>query len=147
MLAYFPQLDSLNAIGVNVKLRRSLDRAEKILAQLRQLAVINAKTTYMETAWGSRLGSPPAKDKQAMLDIVDGQLSALKVSDAERKEIARPFVEFIGIDLHNIYFRVFERLLMLKQQELTRRFPTGFIVRHTAANFHPRERCSTPSSS
>ncbi|MGB8839438.1 MAG: hypothetical protein WCC64_00040, partial [Aliidongia sp.] len=56
-----------------------------------------------------------------MLDMVNGQLSALKVSEAERKEVAQPFVEFIGIDLHNIYFSVFERLLMLKQQELTRR--------------------------
>ncbi|MFZ3326640.1 MAG: hypothetical protein WA231_12405 [Methylocella sp.] len=65
MLAYFPQLDSLNAIGVNVKLRRNLDRAEEILAELRQLAVINAKTTYMEMAWGNRIGSPSAKDKQA----------------------------------------------------------------------------------
>jgi 7,8-dihydro-6-hydroxymethylpterin-pyrophosphokinase len=55
-------LDSLNAIGVNVKLRRNLDRAEEILAQLRQLAVINAKTTYMEMAWGGRFGSPSAKE-------------------------------------------------------------------------------------
>ena len=50
VLAYFPQLDSIKAFAVDVRLRRSLDRAEEILARLKDLSVISAKTSYMTLA-------------------------------------------------------------------------------------------------
>lgn len=34
ILAYFPQLDSIAAFNINVKLRQNLDRAEEILGKL-----------------------------------------------------------------------------------------------------------------
>ena len=54
LLAYLPQLDSLSAFAVNVKLRSSLDRADEILARLRNLTVGNAKLAYTSLAWGNR---------------------------------------------------------------------------------------------
>ena len=51
LLAYLPQLDSLSAFAVNVKLRSNLDRADEILAKLRKLTVVNAKLAYTTLAW------------------------------------------------------------------------------------------------
>lgn len=77
MLAYFPKLDSITALGVNVKSRQTLDRAEEILTQLRQLAITNAKGVYLEMASVGRWGSPSARVKQAIIDATNERLVAL----------------------------------------------------------------------
>jgi hypothetical protein len=120
-LLYIPQLETFKAFTVEVRLRQSLDRAEEILARLKELSVISAKVTYMTMAWGNRIGAPSAKDKQAILDEVDAQLSVLKVSDAERGKITEPLTQLIGADLYFIYIPVFERFIMWKQNDLERR--------------------------
>jgi len=50
LLAYLPQLDSLSAFAVNVKLRSNLDRADEILVRLRSLTIVNAKLAYTTLA-------------------------------------------------------------------------------------------------
>ena len=54
LLAYLPQLDSLSAFAVNVKLRSSLDRADEILGKLRQSDPRKRQTRLHHT----RLGQP-----------------------------------------------------------------------------------------
>src|SRR5260221_7132561 len=58
VLAYLPQTENIKAFAVEVKLRRTLDRAEEILARLKDLSLTNAKMSYMTVAWGNRLGAP-----------------------------------------------------------------------------------------
>jgi len=58
----------------------------------------------MTLAWGNRAGTPLAKDKQAILDQVYEQLNALKVSDDEKREITKPYVQMIAADLYPIFF-------------------------------------------
>jgi len=121
LLVYFPQLDSINAIGVNVKLRKNLDRAQDILDQLKQLAVINAKSSYSQMAWGNRMGNSPATERADMFDAINDQLIALKLSEADRRELAQPIVEFIGVDLYVIYKNVFTRWLFWKEHDIAHR--------------------------
>ena len=118
VLAYFPQLDSIKAFAVDVRLRRSLDRAEELLARLKDLSVISAKTSYMTLAWGNRAGTPLAKDKQAILDQVYEQLNALKVSDDEKREITKPYVQMIAADLYPIFFKVMDRYVQWEETQL-----------------------------
>jgi hypothetical protein len=103
LLAYLPQLDSLSAFAVNVKLRNSLDRADEILAKLRDLSIVNAKFAYTILAWGNRLGTPRAIEKQRLLDEMDEQLSEMKVSNDERAELKRNYVRFIAFDFYQMY--------------------------------------------
>jgi hypothetical protein len=98
-LLYLPQLETFKAFAVEVRLRQSLDRAEEILGRLKGLAIISAKVSYMTLAWGNRIGSPSAKQKQAILDGVNEQLVALNVAKDERREIVRPLVRLIGVDM------------------------------------------------
>lgn len=121
VLAYFPQLDSIRAFAVDVRLRHSLDRADEILARLKDLTIASAKTSYMTLAWGNRLGTPSVKDKQAILDQFDEQLLFLKVSSDERREIERPYVQLIGADLYGIFCRVMERYAQWKEEVDLRR--------------------------
>jgi hypothetical protein len=79
VLAYFPQLDSIKAFAVDIRLRRSLDRAEEILERLKDISVINAKVTYLTMAWAPRAGEPLAKDRQVIFDQLNEQLTALRV--------------------------------------------------------------------
>ena len=120
-LLYLPQLEVFKAFGIEARLRHTLDRAEEIIGRLRELATINAKVTYLTMAWENRLGSPTARDKQAVLDEVDRQLIALNVSAEQRREITTPLVQMIGLDLNNIYSQVMEHFVKWKRNDLTRR--------------------------
>lgn len=118
VLAYLPQLDSLSAFAVNVKLRSSLDRADEILTKLRKLSIANAKLGYTTLAWGNRLGKPKASSKQLILDEMDDQLSNMNVSEDERADIKRSYVRFIGFDFYQLYARLIGYALNRRMEQL-----------------------------
>jgi hypothetical protein len=103
VLAYVPQLDSIKGGFVDAKFNRTLNQANDIIARLSKMAVTNARVSYTSLAWGNRLMTPYARDKQAILDEVDQQLADLNVSSSERRALSRTFVNLIGVDLSNIY--------------------------------------------
>ena len=109
LLAYLPQLDSLSAFAVNVKLRSNLDRADEILAKLRKLTVVNAKLAYTTLAWGNRFGTPKAADKQRILDEMDDQLATMDVDNDERAEIRRSYVRFSNRPFRVKHFQTIRR--------------------------------------
>lgn len=111
VLAYFPQLDSITAFSIDVKLRKSLDRAEDILAKIKNISVLNAKATYINVAWSNRLGGMAIEDKQKLLDAVDEQLRAVGVDDGEIKSLRGPYVELIGYDLYMVFWQSARELL------------------------------------
>jgi hypothetical protein len=90
--------------AVQVELRETLNEAQSIIELLRRLSAISARGSYLTIAWGNRLGTPPAKEKQTVLDEIDSQLAELnqltklKVSPAELAEIHRPFVKMVRLD-------------------------------------------------
>ena len=120
LLVFFPQLEMIKAFGIEARLSKTLDRAEEILGKLQRLSTISARTSYMAMAWGNRMGSPSAKDKQAVLDEVDQQLADLKVSTEERDALKRPYVQLIGFDFFMLFTRVFDRYASWKNDELLR---------------------------
>jgi hypothetical protein len=105
LIVFLPQVEFIKTLGVEANLRQTVNEATAILERLKRLSAISAKSTYMSMAWGNRIGSPSAKEKQAVLDEVDSQLIDLKVSPEERAEIARPFVRIIGFDLYMAFAR------------------------------------------
>ena len=107
-MVFLPKLEVFKAWGVEARLTKTLDRADEILAKLRRLSLISAKASYMNAAWSNRMGSPSTKDKQAILDEVDQQLSDLNVSKAERDTITEPFVQMIGFDLYQTFAKVIQ---------------------------------------
>jgi hypothetical protein len=119
LLVYFPQLDSLKAFMIDVKLRTTLDRAEEILGRLRKLSVVNARLGYTTLAWGNRLGTPKAADKQKVLDAFDEQLISLNVSDGERDEIKWQYVRFIAFDFSYLFIQTIDHTLDRRKEALT----------------------------
>lgn len=107
-MVFLPKLEVFKAWGVEARLSKTLDRADEILGKLRRLSLISAKASYMSSAWTNRLGSPSAKDKQAILDEIDQQLADLSVSKAERDAITEPFVQIIGFDFYQAFAKVIQ---------------------------------------
>jgi hypothetical protein len=68
-------------------------------------------------AWGNRLGAPTAQEKKVLLDQVEQQLETLNVSKAERKEIARPLVRLIGLDLYHVFLQTMERYVHVRDRD------------------------------
>src|SRR5262249_5650120 len=62
---------------------------------------------------------------QAILDEVDRQLSDLDLTAGERNEITKPYVDLIGVDLHQIVLRLFDRYAHWKDQDLRKRVQTN----------------------
>jgi hypothetical protein len=111
---FFPQIKAFKVgEAVQVELRETLNEAQSIIERLRKLSAISARASYLTIAWGNRPGTPPAKEKQAVLDEIDSQLAELdaltklKVSPAELAEIHRPFVKMVRLD----FFFLFQRVL------------------------------------
>jgi len=92
---FLSQIKTFKVWEVQVELRETLDRAEEIIGRVRKLAAISARASYLTIAWGNRLGTPPAREKQAVLDEIDNQLAELKVSPEELADIQRPFVKMV----------------------------------------------------
>ncbi len=117
LLAYFPQLESIKAFTVDVKLRKSLDRAEEILERLKGLAIINARMGYAVLAWENRWGGSSAKQKQALLDEYDKLLSDLKVGSDVRNQMVHPYVQLIGVDFYSVFKHTIEIYLQYKRDK------------------------------
>ena len=118
MLAYLPQTESIQAFSVDVKLRKSLDRADEILAHIKELSKANAKMSYMTLAWGNRWDGPKAVEKRAIVADIDKQLVDSKISQDERRELSSAFVRLIGLDLYYVYKQVIDRLIEAKSHRL-----------------------------
>jgi len=121
MIVFIQKLDVLEIFGVKAQLNKTLDRAEEIIGKMKRLSEINARASYMTMAWGNRMGTPSAKEKQAILDEVDAQLTDLNVTPQERKAITRPYTQMIGWDFYMLYARIFDRYLNWKNNDLVRR--------------------------
>jgi hypothetical protein len=123
VLAYFPQLDSVAAFSINVKLHNNLNRAEELISKLRELSVVNAETSYMTFTWGNRFGGPYAKDKQKILDGFNGVLTELNVNLDERQALADQYVRMIGFDLYGLYLSVIDNYLQWKGKQFDKGKP------------------------
>jgi hypothetical protein len=118
---FLSQIRTFKVWEVQVELRETLDRAEEVISRLRQLAAISAKATYMQMAWGNRMGVPSAKDKQAVLDEIDAQLAVLKVNPEDIAAIKRPFVQMIELDFYFLYLKTIRSYAELRYSALTYR--------------------------
>jgi hypothetical protein len=108
LMVFLPKLEVFKAFGVEAKLQQTVTEAVATLASLRRLAEISATASYLTIAWGNRMGTPLAKDKQAVLNEIDAQLAELKVSPDEVAKIQMPFVKMVRLD----FFFLFQGVLM-----------------------------------
>lgn len=122
LIVFIPQLELLKAWGIEARLKQTVTEAVATLDNLKRLSATSAKSTYLSAAWSNRIGSPSAKERQAVLDEVSKQLADLRIPEDERREITRPYVQMIGFDLYMVYVRVFDRYLNWKNDELLRRY-------------------------
>jgi hypothetical protein len=107
LMVFLPKLEVFKAFGVEAKLRQTVTEAVATLASLKRLAEISARASYLTIAWGNRMGTPPAREKQAVLDDINNQLAELKVSPEELANIQRPFVKMVRLD----FFFLFQGVL------------------------------------
>lgn len=120
---FLSQIKTFKVWEVEVELRETLDRAEEIIGRVRKLASISARASYLTIAWGNRLGTPPAKEKQAVLDDIDNQLAELKVLPRELADIQRPFVKMVRLDFFFLFQRVLRQYAGIINAELSANIP------------------------
>ncbi len=116
---FLSQIKAFKVWEVQVELRETLDRAEEIIGRVRKLASISARASYLTIAWGNRMGTPPAREKQAVLDEIDNQLAELKVSPEELANIRRPFVKMVRLDFFFLFQGVLRQYATIVATELT----------------------------
>lgn len=107
-LLFMPKLEVFKVWGVEAKLQQTVTEAVATLENLKRLSEISARASYLTIAWGNRMGTPPVREKQAVLDDIDRQLAELKVSPDELAMIQRPFVKMVRLD----FFFLFQGVLM-----------------------------------
>jgi hypothetical protein len=118
LMVFLPKLEVFKAFGVEAKLQQTVTEAVATLASLRRLAEISARASYLTIAWGNRLGTPLAKDKQAVLNEIDAQLAELKVSPDEVAKIQLPFVKMVRLDFLFLFQGVLMQYATIKNSKL-----------------------------
>ncbi|KZD22805.1 hypothetical protein [Tardiphaga robiniae] len=118
LVVYLPKLEILEAWGVKAHLVRTLNEADEILAKLRRLAVINAKSTYETVGIGQRWDGQSAVENQARLDEINAQLIDFGVAEVERRELAKTYVRLMGFDLYMHYVQTLDRYFNFKANAL-----------------------------
>ncbi|UPJ68110.1 hypothetical protein [Bradyrhizobium sp. 191] len=118
LVVFLPKLEILEAWGVKAHLVRTLNEADEILAKLRRLAVINAKSTYEAVGIGQRWDGHSAVENQARLDEINAQLADFGVPEKERRDLAQGYIRLMGFDLYMHYVRTLERYFIFKRNVL-----------------------------
>jgi hypothetical protein len=118
LFLFLSQVKAFRVWEVQVELRETLDRAEEIIGRVRKLASISARASYLTIACGNRLGTPPAREKQAVLDEIDSQLAELKVSPKELADIQQPFVKMVRLDFFFLFKGVLSQYAGIINKEL-----------------------------
>jgi hypothetical protein len=118
MIVFIPQLEALKAFGVEAKLRETYKEAVATLASVRRLAEISARASYLVIAWGNRLDGPSAKERQAVLDQIEDQLTELKVAPQQRTDIQRPFLKMVKLDFYFLFSGVLMQYAKLLNDQL-----------------------------
>jgi hypothetical protein len=118
LIVFLPQVEFIKTLGVEARLRQTVTEAVATLENLKRLSQISARASYLTIAWGNRFGGPPAKEKQAVLDQIDSQLSELEVSPEDRAVITRPFVKMVRLDFFWLFRNVLEQYAALVSQRL-----------------------------
>jgi hypothetical protein len=118
---FLPQIKAFKVWEVQVETRETLDQAKAIIERLTKLAAISARASYLTIAWGNRFGTPPAREKQAVLDEIDNQLAELKVSPKELADIQRPFVKMVRLDFFFLFQGVLNQYSHILNHELVAR--------------------------
>src|SRR6266496_513692 len=118
LIVFIPRLEGLKAFGIEAKLRQTYTEAVATLASVKRLAEISARATYLTLAWGNRTATPPAREKQAVLDEIDNQLAELKVSPQQVADIQRPFVNMIRLDFFFLFQGVLREYAVILNSKL-----------------------------
>ncbi len=103
IFGYFPQLDSIKAFSVDVKLKKNISRAEEIIANIRSLSIANARFAYTIAAYSGRGPSITIIEKQALIKIINKHLNNMNITDSERREVSSQYVKMIGYELYSIF--------------------------------------------
>jgi len=138
-LLFMPKLEVFKVWGVEAKLQQTVTEAVATLASVKRLAEISAKASYLTIAWGNRFDGPRAREKQAVLDEINGQLSEMKVAPDEIANIQRPFVKMVRLDFFFLFQGVlneYATLLNTKLMDDVHQAPdpsvaSGLVVRHS----------------
>ncbi|MGB3044952.1 MAG: hypothetical protein WBB98_17400 [Xanthobacteraceae bacterium] len=136
-MTFMPKIEVFKVWGMEAKLQQTVTEAVATLASLRRLSAISARASYLTIAWGNRMGTPPAKVRQAVLDDIDSQLADLKIAPAEREVIVRPWTQMIRVDFFFVFTRVVREFATLKASDLTAKIhATQNQEDHDASNRH-----------
>jgi hypothetical protein len=138
-LLFMPKLEVFKVWGVEAKLQQTVTEAVATLESFKRLAEISAKASYLTIAWGNRYDGPSAKEKQAVLDDIDGQLAELKVSQAEITNIQIPFVKIVRLDFFFLFQGVLNQYAALLNAKLINDVHTasdqsvanGLVMKHS----------------
>ncbi len=120
IIVFLPQIEFFKTLGVEARLRQTVTEAVATLESLKRLSQISARASYLTIAWGNRMGTPKAQDKQVVLDDIDAQLTDLKVTADERAVIVRPWITMIRADFFFLYTRVLREFATLKATDIDR---------------------------
>lgn len=131
-LYFLPLFESIEAFGLNAKLRSQVNEAQALIESIRSTATASARASVEFLARMDSMKSPSWGTRRKLFEGITANLEDLRVDHAKLAEIREPFIRFVAVHLFRLFWSIvneryyFERKKI--DQEISTRFPTNVIT-------------------
>lgn len=94
------QLESIKLLGLEAKLRSTINDAEKVLEKLKKISLPISEIAIATAAKAGRVGSAtPSKEMMDYVMVVEEQLKGMGLEDSELTALKKPWIRTASYDL------------------------------------------------
>lgn len=126
-----PDLESIQVLGMQAKLRQRLAEADELMDALRRVASSQSRVAVLSIAYSNRIGGMDWEEKDATYDDLMKQLSEIGIEQPSIDAIAEPYLRMASRDLLSIFTGVLNEVLPIyrrhHQHRLNTLIPSGKI--------------------
>lgn len=123
-------VEVFKALNVEVRLNRSVDRADKLIKKLENASIDISRIGYLAIASSHRPKPVPFELQNHILQSISKNLEDIGLSPEKIKEIQRPYVSLIGYDLIAAYKPLIERRINSEIIKSDRIFMPSILARY-----------------
>lgn len=98
-----PDLESIQVLGMQAKLRQRIAEADELMDALRNVASAQSRVAVLSVAYSNRLGGMDWEEKSETYDELMEQLSDIGIEQSAIDSIAEPYLRMASRDLLAIF--------------------------------------------
>ena len=118
LIRHLPVIDSLELFTLKAKFGLRINEADALVADIRQIALVMSRATYLQLAYIGRWDGVPWDKKRKILTDLDNINLQLKIDPQLTEAAKRPILQMVAFDLLSIFEDALQHAAELKRREI-----------------------------